>query len=139
VTAAVVEGRQVVSDTATASPHILDNAGQPLVWEQTRTLLLDDGSVTYGCLHCDYTNANMRSIRPHLSKHRHRPGRQPAMTTATGAATGRATKAADGLSLGEVLRKLGRIEQLEAERDEWKQRAVAAERSLKTLRKVLAP
>jgi hypothetical protein len=115
MTATIVNGWEVIADEPTEAP-MRDRSGKPIVWQQTRTLLLADGSTTYGCVHCDYTSDNVRSIRPHLNKHR-------------------VTRAAevdplDGLTLDEIRQQLATL-------DEWKARATAAERSLSSLRNAL--
>jgi hypothetical protein len=127
VTATVVDGVEVIADEPTEAP-MRDRSGKPVVWQQTRTLLLENGSTVYGCVHCDYTSENPRSIRPHLNKHR---GEQPA--------TGRAVALGDlaGVTLAEVLVRLVEHDQVAAERDDWKARATRAERSLSTLRAAL--
>lgn len=121
MTASIVNGLEVIADEPTEAP-LCDRAGKPLVWRQTRTLLLSDGSTVYGCLHCDYTSDNVKAIRPHLNKHR-----------------GSTVDVArlDELTLGEVLRRLAALDDLAAERDSWKERATRAERSLSHLRRAL--
>jgi hypothetical protein len=121
VTAIVVNGLEVIADEPTEAP-LCDRSGKPLVWRQTRTLLLSDGSTVYGCVHCDYSSPNVKAIRPHLNKHR----------TST-VDVGRL----DELSLGEVLRRLAALDDLTAERDGWRERATRAERSLSNLRRAL--
>jgi hypothetical protein len=104
----------VLADEPTEAP-MRDRAGKPIVWQQTRTPLLADGRTVYGCAHCEYTSTNVRSIRPHLNKHRDNaePDR------------------ADLGALGEVT--LGERDQVAADRDEWKGRATRAERALGAL------
>jgi hypothetical protein len=114
-------GQEVVDNAPTPSP-ISTAAGNPILWEQTRTLTLADGSTAYGCGHCDYTSRNRNSIRPHLRKHNQRTnGREPA---------------AD-LTVHELLGQLATLNQLQTDRDAWKARAVKAEKALRTLRKML--
>lgn len=117
-------GLEVVGNTPTPSP-ITDRAGQPILWEQTRTLTLADGSTAYGCAHCDYARRNVNSIRPHLRKHNQRTN-------------GRSTRepAAD-LTVQELLGQLATLDELRTDRDAWKSRAVKAEKALRTLRKML--
>jgi hypothetical protein len=126
MTATAVNGWEVIADEPTEAP-MRDRSGKPVVWQQTRTLLLADGSTVYGCVHCDYTNENVRSIRPHLNKHR-----GDGSTSRTADLGGLAE-----LSLGEVLQRLGALDDVSSERDEWKARAIRAERSLSTLRNAL--
>lgn len=121
MTATIVNGLEVIADEPTEG-SLCAPSGKPLVWRQTRTLLLSDGSTVYGCLHCDYTSPNLRAIRPHLKKHR-------ASTVEVGRL--------DELTLGDVLRRLAALDEVTAERDAWKERATRAERSLSNLRKAL--
>ena len=118
-------GQAVIADAPTPSP-ITDPNGSPILWEQTRTLTLADGSTAYGCAHCDYANRNVNSIRPHLRKHSQRTN---------GQATGRDPAAE--LTVHELLGQLAALEELRADRDTWKARAVKAEKALRTLRKML--
>jgi hypothetical protein len=128
VTAAVVEGRVVIEDQPAKSP--LSTATKPVMFRQIRELLLEDGAVVYGCAHCDYTRDTVAQVRPHLKAHGGRgPGRPR-----KGAAVAQDVNA---LSLADLLRRLRALEQAEAERDEWRERALAAERTLRTLRRAL--
>jgi hypothetical protein len=114
-------GLEVVGNVPTPSP-IADRAGNPILWEQTRTLTLADGSTAYGCHHCDYASRNRNSIRPHLRKHNQRTnGYAPAAE----------------LTVHELLGQLATLEELRADRDGWKARAVKAEKALRTLRTML--
>lgn len=72
MTASTVNGVAVVADEPTRAP-INARGGKAIFWPRVRTLTLADGSTTYGCLHCDYVNANLLSIRPHLKKHANDP------------------------------------------------------------------
>lgn len=123
MTATSVDGVRVVADEPTPAP-MRDNAGTPVLWQQTRTLRLADGRTVYGCAHCEYTSANMRSIRPHLNKHRGERGLGDLGSLG-------------GLTLAEVVARLAEREQLVVDRDQWKRRAERAERSLSTLRNAL--
>jgi hypothetical protein len=123
VTATVAYGLEVLADEPTPSP--ISKPGRTVMWEQTRTLLLADGSTAYGCIHCDYVSRSVNSIRPHLSKHNRRP---PTNGTAV----------ADGhRDLTSLLGQLHRLDELVRERDQWKARALKAERSLKTVREAI--
>lgn len=116
-------GLAVTDDQPTKSP-ITDRAGQPILWQQTRTLTLADGSTAYGCAHCDYTSRNPKAIRPHLSKHNRR-------------SNGHGPNPAAELTVQQLLGQLAALEELRADRDTWKARALKAEKSLRTLRSVL--
>ena len=112
-------GQAVVDVAPTPSP-ITDASGQPIMWQQTVTLTLADGSTAYGCAHCDYARRNVNSIRPHLRRHSKRAGPE-----------------VGELTVRELLGQLGALEDLRADRDAWKARAVKAEKSLRTLRNAL--
>ncbi len=121
MTATNVNGQQVVSDNPTQAP-IRTKDGSIIWWVQTRTLLLANGDVVFGCVHCDYTSLNANSVRPHLGKHR---------------AAKAATPMLGGVSVGDLVQALSDAESVRADRDQWKTRALAAERSLRVLRKAL--
>ncbi|MGH3859184.1 hypothetical protein [Actinokineospora sp.] len=125
MTATMVDRVEVLADEPTEAA-MRDRAGKPVVWQQTRTLLLADGRTVYGCAHCDYTSDNVRSIRPHLNKHRGAVEPEHADLGALGEVT-----------LAEALARLADHDQVAADRDEWKTRATRAERSLAALRRAL--
>lgn len=125
MTATQVNGIPVIADEPTLSP-ISSRNGTPVYWQQTRTLLLEDGRELYGCVHCDYTADSPHKVRPHFNKHRDR--------------TASPASAASGLydlPLSELLARIAGMEKLTAERDEWRRRALKAERALSTMRKAL--
>lgn len=120
MTATTVNGLPVMADTDTVS-GLIDRAGNRVIWTQTRTLLLGDGSTVYGCQHCDYTSPNINSVRPHLNAHRKPPS----------------SVDVKALTLDEIGQRLAQVERLTAERDGWRKRALAAEKSLRTLKNAL--
>lgn len=115
-----IDGVAVVADEPTLAP-MRDKAGQPIYWQQTRTLRLADGRTVYGCAHCDYTSANVHSVRPHLNAHRARNMVAP-----------------DGDPVTALVARLAQFDKVVADRDEWKRRAKSAERDLRAIRKALA-
>jgi hypothetical protein len=125
MTATEVNGIAVVSDEPRQAPF-RDNGGNTVYQPQTRVLTLADGSVVYGCQHCDYTSANPNSIRPHLGRHSGRPRKSK---TATGSSL--------NLPLAELMERLDQLAAVTEDRDAWKSRALAAERRLKQLRNAL--
>lgn len=125
MTATHVDGHQVVSDSPTQSP-IRTKDGEVIWWPQTRTPLLADGSTVFGCAHCDYTNLNPLSIRPHLGKH-----------TMKKTPTDVAPPTLGGITVAELVQRLSEAETVRTDRDQWKTRALAAEKSLRVLRKAL--
>lgn len=133
MTATTVHGLKVVDDSPTRS-GITDRQGNPVMWEQTRTLLLENGHITYGCVHCDYTSDNPRSVRPHLNIHGKRgDGKTPAAQRAA-ASTGPDLSA---LPVGELVKLAAQAAELAADRDRWRERAQSAERDLAAIRKAL--
>lgn len=126
MTATHVDGRKVVEDEPARSPLYRDD--RPVFFKQIRELLLDDGSVVFGCVHCDYTAVSVGVVRPHLKAHGSRGPGRPKGTVA---------RDVNELSLAELLRKVRGLEQIEADRDAWRKRALDAERRLNTLRRAL--
>lgn len=124
MTATHVNGVAVVEDQP-ARASITDFNGDPVHFKQIRELLLADETVVYGCLHCDYTRDKPGQIRSHLKLH----ATPKAKTT---------TAVPKELTISDLLSAAAKIEKLTAERDEWKRRAVTAERELATVRKVLS-
>jgi hypothetical protein len=123
MTAAQIDGIQVVSDEPTPAP--ISRPDRPVLWQQIRTLRLADGREVYGCVHCDMTADSPHRVRPHLKAHKEKPAATPPKSPA------------GELTLNQLSVKLKEFEQLSQERDDWKRRAMAAEKSLRTLRKAL--
>ncbi|TYK47176.1 hypothetical protein [Actinomadura decatromicini] len=122
MTATQVNGLAVMADEPTLSPITGPN-GAPIYWRQTRTLLLEDETKVFGCVHCDYTADNPHKVRPHLKVHR-----EPEPEPAAGLYD---------LPLSDLLARVAELEKLTADRDTWKRRALKAERSLATMRRAL--
>jgi hypothetical protein len=133
LTATEVHGLKVVDDSPTTS-GITDRKGNPVVWEQTRTLLLENGHITYGCVHCEYVSDNPNSVRPHLNRHGKNGDRR---TPAAQRAAANAPADLTGVSVVELVRLAQDAAQVAADRDQWRKRALAAERDLKAIRKAL--
>lgn len=128
MTATTVNGLAVVSDEAGVAPFT-DRAGNPVVQPQTRVLTLEDGSVVYGCLHCDYISTNKNSVRPHLGKHNsHRRNGNRHLADAL---------SVRDMSLTDLLERLDHLDRTTADRDKWRARALKAERRLSSLRNAL--
>ncbi|MFF4933383.1 hypothetical protein ACFY2H_31500 [Streptomyces griseofuscus] len=118
----------------------LSTPDRPVRFKQIVKILLEDGSVTYGCAWagCGFTGKTAIAVRPHLKAHK--PAANAVDVTS--------------LPVGEVL-ELARsaqtlrtdLERTTRERDrlstslydEWKPRALAAERQLNSIQKALAP
>lgn len=119
MTATEVDGRAVVTDEPARSPLGVDRGGNPVYFKQTRELTLDDGSVVYGCLHCEFIDERSAAIRPHLRVH----------------ASDRTNTRTGGKKTIELL--AAELVKAEADRDQWKARARKAERDLATIRRAI--
>lgn len=125
MTATSVGGIAVIADEPAESP--ISTPGKPVFYKQIRRLLLADDTEVFGCLHCDYTADSVGRIRPHLKAHvepKPKAARKPS---------------ASELSLSQLLAKLADLEKVTAERDDWRRRALNAERKLSAMRKALKP
>ncbi|GAA3085906.1 hypothetical protein GCM10020000_85540 [Streptomyces olivoverticillatus] len=152
MTAAHVSGIPVLEDQPARSS--ISRTGVTVFYEQTRELLLENGQVVYGCVHCDYTSTNQNSIRPHLKVHKPKapalakphkeaprtPLAAPANRTAPHAHVPAPRPANDApraagdlasLNLGQLVERAQQCDQLRRERDtarreaaDWKQRAL---------------
>lgn len=125
MTATTVSGIAVIaSEPAISTIRTRDD--QPIHFVQILRLLLEDGSTTFGCIHCDFTGASPAAIRPHLRVH---------VDPATRPTTGRA--AAKTMTLDQLIARVADLKRIEGERDGWKARALDAEKKLTTLRNAL--
>jgi hypothetical protein len=127
VTATEVDGKAVIA-VEPAKSSFRGSDGERVSFRQMLRLLLDDGSEVYGCLHCDYTSPNLNSVRPHLNKHRKAKQLDEAEELAA---------VGVGLSLAQITRALRSHERTVNDLEEWKRRALTAERQLRLLRKAL--
>lgn len=157
MTAKVVSGMRVV-DTfqvptgSNQKPNGVDN-GVPAMYRQIVGLVLENGHRTYGCLHCEYTNDNVNSVRPHLNRHGiNGDGKTPKaqrIAAAAKASTGEtpltevpALSQADiqSMSIGDIVRLVNRARRAidqSKEMAEWKARALKAEGDLAALRDLI--
>lgn len=126
MTATEVNGQAVIA-VEPAMSNWKGRNGEHLQFRQILRLLLADGSEVYGCLHCDYTHASPNSVRPHLNKHR---------AAKLDGAPEEGDEAAS-LSLAKIARVLRSHERTTTELEEWKRRALTAERKLRLLSKAL--
>ena len=126
MTATDVDGRKVVKDQAAKSP--LHTEARPVSFRQIRELLLDDGAVVFGCLHCDFTAASIGIVRPHLKAHTGRGAGRPRTSI---------IRDVDALSIGELLRRVQGLDKAETDCETWRARALDAERRLRMLRRAL--
>jgi hypothetical protein len=126
VTAAIVAGRSVIEDQAAKSP--LHTDAKPVLFRQIRELLLDDGTIVFGCIHCEYTAPTIGPVRPHLKAHTGRGPGRPRTAVAQDVRQ---------MSLADLLRRVKALEKTEADLATWRKRALDAERCLRTLRDAL--
>jgi hypothetical protein len=126
-TAKWVSGLRVVKDEPYRSPYAKDRRnGEGLLQPQTRVLTLENGHTVFGCQHCPYTSENVHSIRPHLNRHRgDKPNRVPTVGELK------------SMSAADLLRDINRVAELEASVEQWKARALKAEKTLETLRNAI--
>lgn len=135
MTATIVNGLSVISEGPARAPITNRKTGEPIYWEQIRELTLADGSTTFGCIHCDYTNINRNSLRPHLNAHRVRKPKVAVPEKVVLEAQERTIAL-----LGKELDKaLARVDRAVAGEKEAKAEARRARRELETLRGILAP
>ncbi|QYN17500.1 hypothetical protein [Amycolatopsis sp. DSM 110486] len=122
MTATHVDGVLVVGDEPTVTPMKTNSGKKTVVWEQTRTLRLEDGRTVYGCQHCDYTSPNQYSVRPHLMKHNRRRPHSAHVPSAA------------NMTLANLLETATQIDKLTTDMEAWKARALDAEDKLRALR-----
>ncbi|MFH0246186.1 hypothetical protein ACGRHY_28060 [Streptomyces sp. HK10] len=147
MTATHVNGLAVVEDQPARSG--ISRPGVNVVLEQTRHLLLADGSEVYGCLHCNYTSENKHSIRPHLKKHKNRaeprnPVKRRSSVTAAeppnhreaarpprraSETSGPAARDLASLNLGQLVERAQLAERMRSQRDTARTEAAAARRT----------
>lgn len=121
----VVTGHRVLADEPAPANALFGDGN--VKYRQIRELLLDDGSTTFGCGHCEFTGGSIMSIRSHLKKHRAPKAEQPEPISATLHDLAR-----------EVTRLSEALEQEQAKRKDAERRARDAEKRLATLRKALS-
>jgi hypothetical protein len=134
MTATKVDTHAVIATEPVESP--LSRPGKTIMFTRVVKLLLDDGTTTYGCTECDATADKMASVRAHLRIHSNRPKAV--------AVSGRVSADLGDMSVADLLASARRIEAMgdalesvSRDRNEWRARAMKAERSLATLRKLL--
>lgn len=127
MTATKVDGRAVIADEPAASP-----LRKGVTFTRIRRLLLDDGSTIHGCSECDYTAEKVGQVRAHLRKHAPRP------TVAF------RPRRIEEMNVGELIERARQndavadaLDRMTDDRNEWKARALKAERAMANLRKAL--
>jgi hypothetical protein len=133
MTATSVNGLAVLADEPAPSP-LSDKAGGQVYFKQIRSLLLENGAITYGCAHCDYTADSPASVRPHLNKHIEKTPKKTAPVTPADSPQ-RIDPTA--ITLADLLRQVTALNQAIDERDQWKARARKAEQDLATIQRAI--
>ena len=157
MTATEVSGLKVVETFlvptgSNQKPNGVDN-GVPAMYRQIIGLVLENGHKTYGCVHCDYVNDNVKSVRPHLNRHGIKgDGKTPRaqrVAAASKASTGEAPLAEvpalsqtdiQAMSIGDIARLVNRARRAlnqAKELAEWRERALKAEGDLAALRDLI--
>lgn len=142
MTAAMVNGRAVVATEPAASPLV--NKSGPVLFTRIVRLLLDDGSESFGCTECDFSDARLGVVRQHVGRAHGPDGPADKPAPKNGRTPPTAKDHHLSLTIGELL-DAGRqvaamteaIERLANDRDQWKDRARKAEKRLQTLRTAL--
>jgi hypothetical protein len=132
MTATHVNGLEVMAEEPVASP--LGTPERPMYFRQIRRLLLADGSEVFGCVHCDFTADAAGRVRGHLAKH------SPPGTPSPAAPSRKGRR----INVNELLTRLAhgdaavaRLRAVEEERNQWRTRALDAERTLATIRRAV--
>jgi hypothetical protein len=138
MTATEVNGVPVVSESEVESP--LSSPKKPVTFTRIRLLHLADGGAVYGCTECDHTEARMASVRAHLRRHSstRRPERKIEPLVTRPAALGSMTLDQIAAGLNSIDALSDALERMTTDRNEWKARALKAERAMATLKRVLA-
>jgi len=126
MTATTVNGLAVIASEPAHAP--ISTARKPVRFKQIMSLLLEDGTEMYGCLHCDYAAPSHMQVRPHLAKHTREANRARAENDST---------APREMSLDNLLKSVAKLDELTADRDTWKRRALTAEHQLKAIRSAI--
>lgn len=117
MTATHVNGLAVIAVEPTPSP--LNRPDKPVYFTHILTLSLEDGTQAHGCALCDFTADAVGQVRAHLRVHPNR------------ATTSRRTAAVPAdMSIADLLKEAQKVPRLIQQRDEWKRRALRAERAL---------
>ncbi|MFE1190159.1 hypothetical protein [[Kitasatospora] papulosa] len=133
-----VNGLEVIEVEFAETP--LSTPDRPVRFKQIVKILLEDGSVTYGCAWagCGFTGKTAITVRPHLRVHKSASETLDVTTLPVGEVLELA-KSAQTLrtDLERVTRERDRLEK--SLREEWKPRALTAERQLNSIQRALTP
>ncbi|MFJ2217894.1 hypothetical protein ACIQVO_36235 [Streptomyces sp. NPDC101062] len=133
-----IDGLEVIEVEFAETP--LSTPNRPVHFKQIVKILLEDGSVTFGCVwpDCGFTRKTAIAVRPHLKVHKSAPDALDVTTLPVGELLELA-KSAQKLrtDLDRATRERDRL--AKSLHDEWKPRALAAERQLNSIQRALAP
>jgi len=144
MTAEQVNGLKVVDVEPLQSP-VKAPTGKPVFFTRIVTLLLEDGSTTLGCTECEYTDDKAGRVRHHLTT-AHWNRDEPRKPTGFESYNAKRASTVDAttLSVADLIHSATRLqtlsdalERMVEERNDWKGRALKAERAMATLRKAL--
>ncbi|WP_432156052.1 hypothetical protein [Streptomyces sp. bgisy153] len=131
-----VNGLEVIEVEFAETP--LSTPKKPVYFKQIVKILLEDGSVTYGCAWagCGFTRDTAIAVRPHLKAHK------PDAPDVSKLTVGELLELAESAQtlrtdLERTTRERDRL--AKSLHDEWKPRALAAERRLNSIQRALAP
>lgn len=126
-----IEGQLVVADEAAETA--LSTPERRVHFKRIRKLTLADSSTVYKCTECDYVRPRWEQVRPHLSRHQ-----EPKLEDLVPAGPLMEMRLADLVDVAKRVEVQARhIDRLIDERDNWKSRAVDAERRLASMRRAL--
>src|SRR4029077_7924662 len=84
MTATHVDGVEVVtSEQATSPLPRTGSSSEPILYTRVMRLFLADGTETFGCVDCDYTDPMIGRVRMHVNKV-HTEGEERKFTVPTG-------------------------------------------------------
>jgi hypothetical protein len=120
----------------------LKNGKGKAVYTRIRRLLLDDGTETFGCIGCDITADSPAKLFHHVGSHDNggpppaAPKRQREKSLSPESWRGLTVEQL--LNAGQQVQAMGEaLEKVSADRNEWRSRALKAERELGTIRRLL--
>jgi hypothetical protein len=120
-----VNGMRVISVHPVQSS--ISKAGQkPIYYTRVEQYLLEDGSVTFGCKVCDFTDDSMMTVRTHVGVAHPTHPRRSHITTRAG-----------DLTIRQLMELVDKAETIRAERDGYRDRAKKAETELAKYESVL--
>lgn len=139
----MVDGVRVVKDEALLSP-LSARSGRPITFPTIRVLTLANGSTRHACADagCPDVVGSRGDVKRHRISHH---GEGSARRKAAGGGPAALSEDALSMRLGELIRLAATVDgwedahaALEQDRDQWKERALAAERQVLAFERALA-